>query len=461
MNFEKELQDLKPYIEKELQQPQYNGKTLEELREEAEQAATNQYYNSKAEPIAPLPPDVIAAHEEEAKSIDLWEQLINAARTTAKQQQGRNQRRDIKLAAQEDNAIMELKKGEYPLLSAADLWDAFSPGKILEIGTLNPSVIDQETGRINQYDFTKDELTIPKTALPIQGFLLLSAIQANSVENYFAEEVSAGDLTFYVKGVLDAMTEDPRGLLSKDVAEDGQLNIDRKTAGVLFLENLFKPLQNCVGTLPNGSRYTVLNYYGYNADNDTMTIRSPYIYELWRRTQARYFTRQENKKKAIKAGKAPKAEDEKSLEINRLFKDTAITEDPITLEIAIYITNHILGAGKNGKTELLFKTIVSGCPTLRNKIAEIEASDRKNKAAFINRSLQKIGNAIDLILTPEKCTATTEYRFKKIEPSKKLPGYKQSKGDIRKSHIQFIPPTKGKSNDKLVINYEKRTSKTE
>lgn len=81
MAFEKELADLKPYLDKEIQQPQYNGKSLEQLREEAEQAATNKYYNSKAEPIEPLPPDVIAAHEEEAKSIDLWEQLINAART--------------------------------------------------------------------------------------------------------------------------------------------------------------------------------------------------------------------------------------------------------------------------------------------------------------------------------------------------------------------------------------------
>lgn len=79
--FNKELEDLKPYLEKELQKPQYNGKTLEELREEADQAAENQYYNSKAEPAAPLPPEVQAAHAKEAEALAIWEQLITAART--------------------------------------------------------------------------------------------------------------------------------------------------------------------------------------------------------------------------------------------------------------------------------------------------------------------------------------------------------------------------------------------
>lgn len=81
MTFEKELEDLKPYLDKEVQQPQYNGKSVAEIREEAEQAATNQYYNSKAKPAEPLPPDVLTALEREQAAIELWEQLLTAART--------------------------------------------------------------------------------------------------------------------------------------------------------------------------------------------------------------------------------------------------------------------------------------------------------------------------------------------------------------------------------------------
>ena len=82
MTFEKELADLKPYLEKEIQKPQYNGKSVEELREEAEQAAENQYYNSKAKPARPLPPEISEALEREQAAVELWEQLLTAARTT-------------------------------------------------------------------------------------------------------------------------------------------------------------------------------------------------------------------------------------------------------------------------------------------------------------------------------------------------------------------------------------------
>ena len=86
MALEKELEDLKPYLDKELKKPQYNGKSVEQLREEAEEAAANQYYNSKADPAAPLPPEVLDAQQKEAAAVELWQQLLTAARTASEQQ---------------------------------------------------------------------------------------------------------------------------------------------------------------------------------------------------------------------------------------------------------------------------------------------------------------------------------------------------------------------------------------
>lgn len=388
-----------------------------------------------------------------------WETLILTARAlkekddTAKAQtESRKQRRETRENAQKANAIMTLQDGRLPIVSAEILWDAFGPGKIFEIGTMNPAYIDK-TGRVMKSTFDDGEIIPTEQTAPIQAYLILSAITANSVENVREEFVKSGDLTFYVKGVIDQLSNDPRGLLPADIADDGQLDINRKTAAVLYLENLFKPLQTKIGMMPNGSRYSVFNYKEYDADNDTMTINTPYIYQLLKGTQAAYMARKESIKAARIEGKQPRQEDYKPLELNSLLKGPAITEDAATLEAALYITNIMLaaGSGKNKKTDLIFKTLVDHCPTMKQRIAEIEASDRQNKAAFINRELQKIGKAIALILNPEKCTATTYFEIISIDPSKKL-DHRKGEKDLRKK-MQFISPTRSKLTEKLVIKW--------
>ena len=249
------------------------------------------------------------------------------------------------------------------------------------------------------------------------------------------------------------------------------MNIDRKTAGVLYLETLFKPLLKYIGQLPNGSRYTVLTYKGYDADSDTMIINTPYIYQIWKLTQKAYFDRQERIEAAQTADKRPKNADLKPLELNKLIKGPAVTEDAATLEMAIYITNVMVavGKGKAGKineTRIKFKTLINQSPRMKQRITDIEtaklielgpdpteeeikAADKAakivaNRAAYINSELKKIETAISLILNPDKCSATEYFEIMELEPTKYIP---------TKGQTKFIPPTKGRLNDELMIKW--------
>lgn len=426
--------NLQPFLQEELQKPEYMGRSIEDLRAE---------YLAAGEPTD-----------------SLYEQAINAAEAVQNerlaqieaQKQGRATRLQLKEKAQAANAIMTLQDGKLPIVSKQALWDAFAPGNICELGTLDKSYIDNDTGLIGKYVFSPGELVdITQVAAPIQAFLLLNAIVANTVENVRAEYVKSGDITFYVHGVLDAIAKDGRTAVDDDLLDNEQLTLDRKTAGVLYLENLFKPLIKYIGKLPNGSRYSVFNYKGYNAENDTMTINTPYIYQLWLLSQDAYFERQDRIEAARAENKRPAKKYYTPLEINEFFKRQAINEDPATLEIAIYITNVMLNAGKGTpdrpkKTEMTFNKVIKNCPQLAYKLDEIKHSEdeakKRNPAAYIAKELRKFEKAYKLIMDPEKSDVLKRYTIISFEPTKPA-----GKGKV------FIPPTKSRLNDKITIKW--------
>lgn len=168
--------------------------------------------------------------------------ILNAARAArdaqaaeaviSAQQAGRDQRRQLKENAMKIGAIMGLQTGNLITFSERDLWDAFAPGKISKIGTLAQDEIDDKTGQVTKSILEKGEI-MPVSAIEVsyKALFLLNTILANSVENYRERFVKDGAITFYVKGVLDQLEIDPR------IKDDGQLDINRKTAGVIYLEN--------------------------------------------------------------------------------------------------------------------------------------------------------------------------------------------------------------------------------
>lgn len=380
------------------------------------------------------------------------ETILTAARAAAAvkaQQAGRNQRRQLKTNALEGGAIMGFQGGNLVTFSARDLWDAFTPGRIAKIGTLPRDEIDDETGEVIKQTFEKDELKpVDARDISYKVFVLMNTIFANSVENYRERFFTDGAITFYVKGVIDALDIDPR------ILEDRISHTGRKTAGALYLEKRFTPLLLLIGMTPEGSRYSVLNYVGYDINTDTMTIRSPYLYQLWRRTQVSFAQRREARQERIDAGKKPLKKDLKPLEVNELFKFHALKEDETALEIATYITNVMINAGSGAhKTEISFKTIIKSCPRLREKLEAIEAAPaqkdgkRINKTARYNSELRKIARAYNIIMDPNKCDATRYYTFDEFTTTEKKQAGRKG----------FVPPTKSALDEKIIIRWRKNS----
>lgn len=387
------------------------------------------------------------------------------------QQAGRAARLDSRKKAEEVNAIMSM--GNYTIFSSNELWNAFAPGRIVKMGTLDRNFINEETGEVIKQNSTDDliktgEFEEPKALdIPYRTFMLITTIMQNSVGDVKKELIQDGKITFYVKGIIEKFAADPRGLISEELKEDlqsQQLTLDRKTAGVLYLEDQFKPLQELIGITPNGSRYSVFNYVGYDAETDTMTITSPYIYQLWKTTQELYFKRRRNLTTAKNnTSKAPEKDDIKPLEINYLFKGATYHEDPITLEIAVYITNTILLAGYKGKpktTEINYTTLINKCPRLRERLADIESKRGTltdtgkpvNVTALYNLEFKKIKRAFDLIQDPDKCDFLKEYKIIKLEPEKE----EKDKKKTKKNYIEFLPPTKSLIDGKMIIRWKKK-----
>lgn len=424
-----ELRDLEPFIKTELKKDEYGGLTFDDILHE--------YTPGELLELRRDPDSLLSKAIEAAKA---RYEIVQA------QQAGREQRKETHQKAADANAVMQLRRGNYWFFSQRELWDAFAPGRICRMGTLPAEYIDENTGLIRKAKFDDGEI-VPLNAADIsyRAFTLLNSILANTVENIRENPVKNGEIKFYVKGVLDTITDDPRTLLDDQISFDLSNPLNRKTAGVLYLENLFEPLQGYIGTTLNGSRYTVFNYIGYDFESDTMTVQLPYLYELWKSTQGEYFVSQQNKQKAIAENRRPKKADITPLKINSLFKNKAYTADEITLEIAVYITNVLLAAGNTGrakKTEIEYYTIIENCPRLKCKLQEIESStELENPAARYNDQLKKIATAFDLIHDPDQCDALKHYDFIDIKP-----------GRITKAgKFKFIPPTKKKLNGKLTI----------
>lgn len=259
---------------------------------------------------------------------------------------------------------------------------------------------------------------------------------------------------------MQAFTDDPRTLY------DDQLNLDKKTAGALYLENLLKPLLEYVGDIPHGdglcSRYAVFAYHKYDALKDTMTIETPYLYELWKMTQGDYFDRQKRITEARENNKKPAKKDFKPLEVNEYFKGKAFTANEITLEIAVYITNVLLNAGcKEGETKITkiaYKTIIDHCPRFNERLSEIAArpnieiqpdGKKINNADSYNKELKKITTAFDMILDAERCSITDAITFISIQPAR----------NNKRGKLQIIAPTKSRLNENIVIEWSRKKKK--
>ncbi len=317
-----EYKELGPYIDEELKKPEYQGKGLVELAD-----AANEGPAERRESTRELFAKALQAAREAKKAAD--QEKERAAELIKKQAQGREERRQAKEAAEKAGAIMEIKGGILTFFSSEELKDAFAPGRIARMGRQDEEVIDPDTGEVFLYD-KEDIIQLNAGEISFAALTLLNTLLASSVENFREYFVKDGSIKFYVQGVINQFKIDPR------IKIKGKVSTGRKNANILYLESLFKPLLSFVGLTPDGSRYSVLNYHGYDAKEDTMTVRSPYLFKLWEKIQTdRHERKNIDIKKLPKKEQASKAKEKfKPLEVNMLLRLSNCKEDDTVLEIA-------------------------------------------------------------------------------------------------------------------------------
>ena len=427
--FLKEWYELEPYLREELKKDKYRDKDYN-------------YYLKEYTPRELL--------EKSKDPTDIIAEILNAA---------------SEANAELSGAIMGIKNDTYSIFSNKELWNAFAPGRIIKMGEPIKKFIDEKTGRVNKAEFLPEDFEAIKdpAELSYQAYILLNSIINNSVDDAKETPIedtdfykNDGKLRFYVKGVMDTINHDSRSLLkSQNIENDQQLDINRKTAGALYLEKLFEPLQSYIGTMDNGSRWSVFNYVGYDAETDIMTVQTPYLYQLMILTQSKYFTRRKNREAAQIQNKKPNKSDLKPLELNTMFKGAAYNEDQTILEIAVYITNVMLTAGSTTKpktTKIKYSTIIKNCPRLKARIENLQElpikytdqngqEHKRNKSALYNTELRKIARAFDIIQNLDECSAREQYEFIKISPASK------SNTGI----FKLTAPTKSMLQDQIII----------
>ena len=381
----------------------------------------------------------LSAEQQEVWTMFFYNELEPCINAAIKNQnahmlnQSRQKYRYQKKLAADTGAITSLQNGCLAFFSRKELWDVFAPVRISRIGSLPANVVIAETGEIRRNEALERMNALD---IPYRAFSLLNAIVANA-----AGVTSDCYIRFHVRSVLNSLNVKPPRITDNEAD---------KSTGAIYLERMLAPLLNCVGLLPDGSRFPVLVYGGYDAKADTMTISTPYLNNLWRITNDEYKSRESCRKAGQKI---------RPLEINYLFKKGAFKADETVLEIAVYFTNIILCCGKGkGSTRIKYTTVIERCPRLSEELDRIGCRPTKekifdaegkptgktrNNAARYNAVLKKFEKAVNLILDPEKCDATRKYDLS-FSPSK-----------IRNGKPVFIPPTKSRINDLVIIKYTK------
>ncbi|WP_298069771.1 hypothetical protein [uncultured Mailhella sp.] len=184
-------------------------------------------------------------------------------------------------AAIEKGALMTLG-GHIASYSTDDLKNALNGFSIMRLpdSVKDPKdVIDEATGKLNMLmlqDKALEGITTIHTAF------LMAIVQA--VSSTQGDDTNS-TITLYLPAICRELKIDPRTYSNRrrpaDADELEQLEIpgfsDMRLNAVMDILRPFDPL---VGRTPDGSYYRLLTFISYEADSETLTVSTPYLFKL-------------------------------------------------------------------------------------------------------------------------------------------------------------------------------------
>lgn len=322
---------------------------------------------------------------------------------TADQQENKNQLQTAKKRkekAAEIGALMTIDR-RIATPSNEALQHAFNGFSIFNLpGTAEDFDFDK-TGKLNTFSLNGMELEAQSEIYTAFLGAMLQAVLKTDALN------TDNNITFYVPRIYRELGLNYRKIeVNKDNEKPVIIRADTpaQEARLQDLMKIIQPFDGLVGKTPDGSFYRVLSFSKYDAESDTMTLNSPYLYKV----------RENALKLQIKENHSP---------LNLLFHSTVAKERN---HEAVELANRILaGLLRRGTTpnskglvewEAKYKTLIEDCPQLYNALADIEKNSEKHKTQRYNNKLRNTFRTAFKIIE-EQSDAPCYYLDLKIDKS--------------------------------------------
>lgn len=379
--------------------------------------------------------------------LDAFNAVDESHKLIERQKESRARVRQATIAAKKNTniAVTGLWKDDRLFSPTSDeLMEAFSPKHFYYYEKLDTS---KNYGKIYIADEDKQELQQLKSTSSCI-FALLASLRAGSEPDIYTKMVTnpCATITFSVTEVAKKLGFDPRsnGIESNKERSKKSLMIQR---GQAFF-NMLAPINKYVGEFEDGSLYVAANISAYDINTDTITMSAPYFAEALRRLQVKYIGRQETIQEKKLTNKRISRQDNKPFEKNDLLKGTCRGIDDATYEIMWYITTRMIrnGFGDSKKMNLTYSKIIKNCPSLQNRLDEIEEQNvpAKTKARNRNNEFRKFSLAWKYLLDKKYSAMTEEWSDISCSPIDK--------------NGMLKAPTNTTVNDKILIQWN--TKKT-
>ena len=418
---------------KELQKPEYEGLSAEQLEELADDPAADPKYKQ------------------------LWQQAQDNARAALKektQQEEPEKKKQTPRQKAIDQGALITMENHVAAFSEVDLQNALTSAQIFQLPDKDETMFDKDTGQLNPMLAEKAKDKLQKMTKLHTAFLFavtqLFLLQSSETEN--------GLLSFYVPAICRELHIDIREYSTKRKKDTGK-QLPTAEAQAEKIISLITPFDSLVGKTKDGSYYRVLAFHGYDESTKTITISAPYIQKL------------------LQTGDKSK--------LNRLLHSSVVNErNQGAVELASRILAGVLRRGgapdpkqtrkptptktvrktKEGDTVTTFfeapqkkaqgkrvisyrpkfQTIIDDCPQLLSELDDIEKKkdETKNWRQLYNNKLKyAFESAYKIIMEKSEAPYYFEnFRFEDINPTT---------GKLR-------PPTYSTLNRKLVITHTGR-----
>lgn len=436
-----ELQDLSPYMLEELQEERYHdlirGESIPELL-----GFINNGFDENGNPTGPVYQELLERAKARKKQI---EEAEAAAATDLTRQEKRDR------AAELGAILTHAGATAYP--AEEEFLDAFSKTSFFKISDEIQDSFDK-TGQLNP--LIASNMNLPE--IPETDSGLLSYITSEVILTYKPETQENNSVKIYLPKFFSDTQIDPRNYSKK--RPEGKTDI--KELRFQKMLSILAFYDDYLGRFHDGTAYRFMTFESYDPESETVSISTPYLFELRRRLDPQRFTflarpsiASEPNKAAVeivgrllqglqmRGTKTPDAATYTAKPLRPKKKTITKKEADGTTTTITETFDTVKPVTKQKHPPLFtyhisYKRIIESCPQIRTALQDIQKKGGPNTKALYNTKLKQTFSAAFRILE-EETDAPIFYKGMTLHN-------KYSTGE-------YILPTKSRLSEEIVITH--------